>query len=105
MEVAETWNFNAKADAFFAVLSDPNRAEGKWRIEEFFATGEGVIGKIFLRLEKLGVAITKGKALDFGCGLGRLTQALARKFEHVTGVDVSEEMIRRATELLPPHPS
>jgi ubiquinone/menaquinone biosynthesis C-methylase UbiE len=34
--------------------------------------------------------------LDFGCGVGRLTQALARRFAACTGVDISEEMIRKA---------
>jgi SAM-dependent methyltransferase len=38
-------------------------------------------------------------ALDFGCGLGRLTQALAEHFEHVIGVDIAPSMIRQARDL------
>ncbi len=34
--------------------------------------------------------------LDFGCGPGRLTQALATRFDEVTGVDVAPAMIERA---------
>jgi len=40
-----------------------------------------------------------GKALDFGCGVGRLTQALARRFASCVGVDISQEMIRKAGSL------
>jgi ubiquinone/menaquinone biosynthesis C-methylase UbiE len=34
--------------------------------------------------------------MDFGCGVGRLTQALCDKFDQVTGVDISSSMIERA---------
>src|SRR5262249_48837046 len=36
------------------------------------------------------------RALDFGCGVGRLTQALARHFETVVGVDIAPSMLRGA---------
>jgi len=36
------------------------------------------------------------KALDFGCGAGRVTRALAGIFGEVHGVDVSGEMVRLA---------
>lgn len=37
-------------------------------------------------------------ALDFGCGIGRLTQALAEGFERVVGVDIAPAMIEKARE-------
>ncbi len=43
----------------------------------------------------------KKRALDFGCGVGRLTQALAAHFEQVDGVDVSRGMIKLADDLNP----
>jgi ubiquinone/menaquinone biosynthesis C-methylase UbiE len=33
------------------------------------------------------------RALDFGCGAGRLTQALATRFDRVDGVDVATSMV------------
>lgn len=36
------------------------------------------------------------RALDFGCGVGRLTLPLARECGHVTGVDISRTMIEEA---------
>lgn len=38
----------------------------------------------------------KEYALDFGCGVGRLTQAIARHFKRVVGVDLSPAMIEHA---------
>jgi ubiquinone/menaquinone biosynthesis C-methylase UbiE len=38
--------------------------------------------------------------LEVGCGIGRMTRMLARIFGHVTGVDVSDEMIRQARQNL-----
>jgi ubiquinone/menaquinone biosynthesis C-methylase UbiE len=34
--------------------------------------------------------------LEIGCGVGRMTRMLARIFGHVTGVDISEEMLKQA---------
>src|SRR5690606_11991514 len=42
---------------------------------------------------------TKGKALDFGCGVGRLTQALGKHFDKAIGVDIAASMIKQAKEL------
>jgi SAM-dependent methyltransferase len=40
-----------------------------------------------------------GAALDFGCGVGRLTQPLAQRFASCVGVDISQQMIRNAESL------
>jgi ubiquinone/menaquinone biosynthesis C-methylase UbiE len=47
-------------------------------------------------LDDLPVKYKTGRALDFGCGIGRTTQALAFIFDRVDGVDISDEMIRLA---------
>lgn len=36
------------------------------------------------------------KALDIGCGVGRMSQALGRHFGHVLGVDVADSLIKEA---------
>jgi 2-polyprenyl-3-methyl-5-hydroxy-6-metoxy-1,4-benzoquinol methylase len=41
----------------------------------------------------------RGSALDFGCGVGRLTQALADHFDEVWGVDIASSMIEGARRL------
>jgi ubiquinone/menaquinone biosynthesis C-methylase UbiE len=48
------------------------------------------------RAERLGAPVARTSALDFGCGVGRVTQALADQFEKVYGVDVSPAMLEHA---------
>lgn len=43
---------------------------------------------------------SQGTALEIGCGVGRLLKAAATRFERVIGLDVSEEALRKARELL-----
>jgi len=40
----------------------------------------------------------KSPALDFGCGVGRLTRAMAAYFPECCGVDISPTMVRLAQE-------
>ena len=42
-----------------------------------------------------------GQVLDLGCGTGRTTTLLAERGFTVTGIDISEPMIRKARELRP----
>lgn len=74
-------------------LSDDARAA-------FFASGEADVDRIF-RLDELRAAPPPSSALDFGCGVGRLTSALVRRVEHVVGVDVSETMLGHARGNVP----
>jgi SAM-dependent methyltransferase len=95
-----TWESLAEQDALSAILTDATKAGGKWDLAEFFATGEAEIDTVLNHLKKLEVAPDfQGAALDFGCGVGRLTQAIARRFGSAVGVDISAEMIRRAEAL------
>lgn len=43
--------------------------------------------------------------VDIGCGLGRITRALSERAARVIGVDVSEEMVRRARAALADRPN
>ena len=94
--VSEYWEKQAKSDPLWAILSDPAKKGRKWNPKDFFETGQREISILMFRLKSLKIDVSRTKALDFGCGIGRLTQALAGHFERVTGVDVSETMIRLA---------
>ena len=90
------WNHLAREDSFWAVLTEEEKAGGGWNRDEFFRRGEAEVdGDLGLLLD-VGLEPRRETALDFGCGLGRLTQALARHFRRVTGVDISEEMLAAA---------
>jgi trans-aconitate methyltransferase len=81
------------------VLSDPEKVGGRWDPNDFLASGEMDVSDAFAKLDALGVVVRRGLALDFGCGAGRLTRALASRFEQAVGVDVSAPMIEKAHEL------
>lgn len=80
----------------YFVLTDASKKESGWDREEFFETGRAEIASLLQRLPVLGLTPERGKVLDFGCGPGRLSQALAQYFAEVWGVDVSSKMIELA---------
>lgn len=43
--------------------------------------------------------MSPGRALDFGCGVGRLTQVLVTRFDHCDGVDIAASMIAEARRI------
>lgn len=96
----KSWEWLARCDPLWAICTDPRKRGGRWTTAEFFATGEREIEAVFRYLDRKGIAVTdRSTALDFGCGVGRLTRALASRMDEVYGVDVSPTMIRLATEL------
>jgi len=94
-----TWEQMGELDPLWAILSDPSKKFGKWDVEEFLRTGVEEIARLMERCAALGLPRRKECALDFGCGVGRLTQPLAEHFQRAIGLDISEAMVRRAREL------
>lgn len=79
------------------MLTWPDKRGGKWSPEQFFQTGRADVQDMLLHLGSLATQLNYGMALDFGCGVGRLTQALAEEgFQEVHGVDVAPTMIEEA---------
>jgi len=97
--MSDFWEDAAQKDPLWAILSDPAKRNRTWDLDEFFKTGRREIARVFGDLHALGYSPGPGDALDFGCGVGRLTQALAPSFQRVTGVDISPTMIRLAGRL------
>ena len=90
------WNQWGKTDPFWAILSDPAKRDGKWDTAAFFKTGEDWMRRVMDYVQSLGVPLNRGRALDFGCGAGRLTQAMCQHFEQCDGVDIAPSMINLA---------
>ncbi len=80
----------------WAILTERNRKGGRWTPEEFFAEGRKEIGGVMEYMRKNGFPAKFHHALDFGCGVGRLSQALADHCEAVTGVDIAPSMVEAA---------
>src|SRR5690349_15678614 len=97
---AREWDDLAGLDPLWAVLSQPAFArDGGGDVEAFFATGDGEVSGALDVARELGLPVRYGSALDFGCGVGRLTRALAARFERCVGVDVSPRMVDAARRL------
>lgn len=92
----DDWEALAGLDPLWAILSDPTRQFGGWDLEHFFASGEREIARVLRHAAALGYPKHHERALDFGCGVGRLTRALSAYFTQCLGVDISERMVRQA---------
>lgn len=98
--MAESWERFGRYDPYFGVLNaarfhDAARA-GAAR-DEFFATGESHVNALFETIrESLVPGFAPSRALDFGCGVGRITMPLARRVPEVVGVDISHSMLVEA---------
>ncbi|PRY02201.1 class I SAM-dependent methyltransferase [Allonocardiopsis opalescens] len=98
-EVRRDWTRLGAADPLWAVLTHAGKRGGRWADEEFLASGRAEIDAAMARLDRLGVVSGRERALDFGCGAGRLSNALAQRFGEVVGVDVSAPMLEQARRL------
>ena len=98
-ESQKYWDGFAATDPLWAVLAFPDKSDGRWTVSEFMKTGEREIALLFHRFAELQLPEPAGRGLDFGCGVGRLTQALARRMSHVVGADISPLMIDVARKL------
>lgn len=93
------WEELADEDPLWAVLTDPSRRAGGWDVGEFLRTGEAEIAQLLARGRELGLPSAFDRALDFGCGAGRLTRALAADFRECVGVDISDGMVAAARRI------
>jgi ubiquinone/menaquinone biosynthesis C-methylase UbiE len=91
------WDERARENAMWYVdtscdYQDPDT-------DAFFATGQRVV---HIALTEAPIRPKERKlAVEIGPGLGRISLALASEFDRVIGIDISQEMIERARELVP----
>lgn len=92
------WRDIAKKLPYWGVLSEEQynaKKLDKDVIENFYATGEEFVNNLVATVQsRFGKAVHISKALDFGCGVGRLLLPLARMSEHATGIDIAPDMLR-----------
>jgi len=96
----EEWRRLGESDPYWAVL-----AFDKYRMvrltdesrQEFFRSGYEHVDRVLRTIRKcIDPTYSVKRALDFGCGVGRLVIPLSEIAESVTGVDVSEAMLNEA---------
>jgi len=96
----DDWNTLGETQPYFAVLTEDRFLREQMSDDDreaFFASGDADIAHLF----ELIPDFAPRSALDFGCGVGRLTRALAKRVEKITGVDAAESMLRLARENVP----
>src|SRR6478672_3475874 len=98
-QIRSDWTALGTDDPLWAVLATPDRRHGRWDAEAFLATGRDEVAAVFTHLDEVGLAPAEERALDFGCGAGRLTIALADRVGSAVGVDIAEPMLAKAREL------
>lgn len=91
------WDERARENARFYV----NTERTDWTDAEFFASGERTVAEEVLTDM---INICQGREpsamriIEIGCGAGRITRALAKRFGEVYAVDVSGEMVAQARQ-------
>jgi SAM-dependent methyltransferase len=98
------WDTRARENASYYIAT----GRTNWSDEEFFASGEKAVSEdILTDLSNICQGKDPGTmcVLEIGCGVGRLTRALANLFGEVHAVDVSGEMITRARIALADRPN
>jgi SAM-dependent methyltransferase len=98
-EVRRDWTVLGEDDPLWAVYVDADKRGGRWDPDQFLATGRTDVAAALGRLTRFGLPTRWARVLDFGCGAGRLSQALAEHADEVVGVDVAPPMLDMARRL------
>ena len=89
------WDARARENAMYFVDNTVDYRSPD--AERFWQEGERALDAI---LGSLGVRVApEDEVVEIGCGLGRITRALAARAASVTALDVSAAMLERAREL------
>jgi ubiquinone/menaquinone biosynthesis C-methylase UbiE len=89
------WNRHARRDPRGSTAAHD---ASSW--EDYWQSGQRDFALIMDRAKEGGLAATD-YSVEIGCGLGRLTRVAAASFRHVTGLDISREMLRGAEKESP----
>jgi 2-polyprenyl-3-methyl-5-hydroxy-6-metoxy-1,4-benzoquinol methylase len=99
--IAEKWRRYGENEPHWSVIVSPDFLSTNiaQTIDRFYASGRGNVELALRAVRRAGADPAKFKtAVDFGCGVGRLTLALAGRVEFVTGIDISPGHLRLARE-------
>jgi SAM-dependent methyltransferase len=93
------WRHLGETDPYYAVVTlDRFRADqmDEDRVAEFYDTGRRDISAALHWIATRNQGFRALRALDFGCGVGRLALAMAGHAAEVMGVDIAPEMLTSA---------
>ena len=94
------WERFGAVEPYFAVLTESRFLKQNLTPETvaaFYATGESDVARLAgLAAAEAGRPLSPEKALEFGCGVGRLTFAMARRADCVVGIDAAPSLLEIA---------
>jgi 2-polyprenyl-3-methyl-5-hydroxy-6-metoxy-1,4-benzoquinol methylase len=85
------WNARAAEDAYYYVAFGCRNQDES----EFFQTADEVLAWLRDEMRRIETEPGRVRALEIGCGPGRLMRPLSASFLEIHGIDVSDKMIRR----------
>lgn len=88
------WKKWGEIDPLYAVATWKGKERGShqaWTDEEFYELGRTDWAQFEMQWRQYG--LQEGHCLELGCGAGRVTAHLAKSFNHVTAVDVSQHQL------------
>ncbi len=94
------WEAHARRNARAAILT-PSAEQPEWDEAGFLETGRNHVAFLTNEADRLVPRRQRRRALDFGCGIGRLTVALADYYDEVVGVDIANSMVEQARQRNP----
>lgn len=102
--VGAQWEKVGKAKPYWSVLSSDDylpESISETRLQEFYASGIAEVNLLETLCERNGLTLpTKAHCLEFGCGVGRVTVHLARRFSTVEGLDISAPNLAECLKVL-----
>lgn len=101
-KIEKKWDYFGETNPYFAVSTfDKFKSENldDAALADFFQTGEQYVERIWQEItDNFQTDFQPQRALDFGCGVGRITLPIARRCEKTVGIDISEAMLREARQ-------
>jgi 2-polyprenyl-3-methyl-5-hydroxy-6-metoxy-1,4-benzoquinol methylase len=96
----DEWEKFGKDDPYYGVVSDDKYRNTNLTTdakEVFFMSGLDYVEHILQKIRQhINPVFSIKRALDFGCGVGRLVIPLSKLSENVTGIDISDSMLCEA---------
>ncbi|MBO9574938.1 MAG: class I SAM-dependent methyltransferase [Sphingobium sp.] len=92
------WRRWGETDAYFGVFADPGFRSDviEQNRDAFFGSGRQHVEERLAAAERHFGPVARRRALEFGCGVGRLTLPLASAFGEIAALDIAPAMLAEA---------
>lgn len=99
--IQQVWSRLGEEEPHWSVVSVADFKSDKIdeTLQKFYESGRSEVANLLRLLKRVGREISLGsRALEYGCGVGRVTRWLADHFESVLGVDISAAHLAHAKQ-------